>query len=225
MTTRLTVGLDSLDVPVAPTFPTDLDRLRGLAQAFKLLFEARRWAELGEHVRVPWLWTFDRPMTTAEALGHLETIFRNAIDMHLWIERILKAETGETDGHLSLNCCLMWGEEGTFKDHEFEMDLHFGFRRTGAPENAEHDGWEITYLGVSPGTAENIPFPQDEKDKKDDKDGKDEPGMTTAPLPLPAADGEPVPPGYVRVWMPALVPAGALRTETPTDKPEEPASR
>jgi hypothetical protein len=168
MTSKISVGFDSLDAPSPAMLPTDHDRLRNQAQIFKRLFEAKRWAELGEHVRVSELWTFDRPMPMAEALGHLETIFRNAIDMHLWVERILKAEATESAGHLSLNCCLMWGEEGTFKEHEFEMDLHFGFRHV-----ATEAAWEITYLGVTPGTPEIVPFPMDEKKDKDTKDGKD----------------------------------------------------
>jgi hypothetical protein len=203
MTSTISVGFDSLDAPSPAMLPTDHDRLRNQAQIFKQLFETRRWAELGEHVRVAELWTFDRPMPMAEALGHLETIFRNAIDIHLWVERILKAETTESAGHLSLNCCLMWGEEGTFKEHEFEMDLHFGFRPA-----ATEAAWEISYLGVTPGTVEEVPFPKDEKDK-DTKDGRDGKDLPVAPVAL-AADPEPVPAGYVRVYVPALVPIGSL---------------
>ena len=77
----------------------------------------------------PAVWVFDRSMPVPEGVGHLRTMFDAAVDIHLWVERLLKFESSDGAGHLSLNCCLMWGEQGNFKDHEVELDLHFGFHR------------------------------------------------------------------------------------------------
>ena len=133
---------------------TDLDAFRDLAQQFKTHLEQKRWGELAELLRFPDVWTFDRSMPVTEGIGHLKTMFDDAVDLHLWVEKPLKFESADGAGHFSINCCLMWGEPGNFKDHEVELDLHFGFRRTGGD-------WSISYFGVTPGTPENVPFPQD----------------------------------------------------------------
>lgn len=133
----------------------DLDAFRDLAQRFKTRIEQKRWAELEGLLPFPDVWTFDRSMPVAEGIGHLKTILDDAVDTHLWVEKLLKLESADGAGHLSINCCLMWGEQGNFKDHEVELDLHFGFRR------ADGGDWSITYFGVTPGTPERVPFPQE----------------------------------------------------------------
>jgi len=133
----------------------DLDAFRDLAQRFKTRIEQKRWEELAGLLRFPDVWTFDRSMPVTEGIGHLKTILDDAVDTHLWVEKLLKFESADGSGHLSINCCLMWGEPGNFKDHEVELDLHFGFRR------ADGGDWSIAYLGVTPGTPERVPFPQE----------------------------------------------------------------
>jgi len=133
----------------------DLDAFRDLAQRFKTRIEQKRWEELAGLLRFPDVWTFDRSMPVAEGIGHLKTILDDAVDIHLWVEKLLKFESADGAGHLSINTCLMWGEPGNFKDHEVELDLHFGFRR------ANEGDWSIDYFGVTPGTPERVPFPQE----------------------------------------------------------------
>lgn len=134
---------------------TDLDAFRDLAQRFKTSIEQKRWADLQGLLRFPHAWTFDRSMPVTEGIGHLRTIFDDAVDVHLWVEKMLKFEAANGTGHLSINCCLMWGEPGNWKDHEVELDLHFGLRR---PEGGD---WSISYFGVTPGTPERVPFPEE----------------------------------------------------------------
>ena len=139
---------------------TDLDAFRDLAQQLKTHIEQKRWAELADLLRFPDVWTFDRSMPVAEGIGHLKTMFDDAVDTHLWVEKLLKFESADGAGHLSINCCLMWGEPGNFKDHEVELDLHLGFRRADVADGADGGDWSISYFGVTPGTPENVPFPQ-----------------------------------------------------------------
>jgi hypothetical protein len=133
----------------------DLDAFRDLAQRLKTHIERKRWAELESLLGFPAVWTFDRSMPVPEGIGHLRTMFDGAVDIHLWVERLLKFESSAGAGHFSINCCLMWGEQGNFKDHEVELDLHFGFHR------ADGGPWSISYFGVTPGTPENVPFPEE----------------------------------------------------------------
>jgi hypothetical protein len=184
-----------------PPFFTEVDALREQAQQLKRLLEGKRWTELGALLDLPQVWVFDRPFPPPQAVALAESVLAEAQDIHLYVERILKAETEGDRGHLSLNCCLMWGEPQGLKDHEFELDLHLGFGRTA-------DGaWSIRYLGVTPGTPEEIPFPEDPREA---------PGAAasaqTPPGPLLAApESGPIPPGHVLAYLPVVVPAGALR--------------
>jgi hypothetical protein len=207
-----------------------VDALRALAERGKELLEAKRWTELGELLTLREVWAFDRALPVAEALRRLAAILDAAEDIHLWVERVLAAETAAASGHLSLACCLMWGEAASFADHERELDLHLGFRRGG-------DGaWSIDYLGVTAsrpaaaaaaaaGTAPArlrrvaaAPGPEtgQESEPGQGPETGPGPGQRPAPGPGPAPGGlvldggaEPVPPGYVRVLLPALVPAAA----------------
>ncbi len=141
-------------------------------------------------------------------------------------------------GHLTLQCCLMWGEPQGFADHELELDLHLGFRR--GPQGA----WAIGYLGVTaPGGAAG----REERAAAAGRPGRREPAAGAAPqeraaaglasrgmagggtppggtpldgtppegtppagLVLAAAAGE-VPAGFARAYLPVLVPVDALR--------------
>lgn len=140
---------------------TDLDAFRDLAQQVKTRIEQKRWAELEDLLPFPDVWIFDRSMPVREGIGHLKTMFDDAVDLHLWVERLLKLESADGAGHFSINCCLMWGEQGNYKDHEVELDLHFGYRRAASGDAGDGGGWSISYFGVTPGTPERVPFPKE----------------------------------------------------------------
>lgn len=130
--------------------------LRGLAWALKRAVEQRRWDELAWRIESAEVWAFDRPLPTAEALGHVAAILDGTEDLFLDADRVLKAEIDGDRAHLSLACCLMWGEAGSWREHEYELDLHAGFRRRG-------ETWAIAYLGATPVTPEHVPHPDDDE--------------------------------------------------------------
>lgn len=208
-----------------PAWFTEVDDLRRIADRLKKLIEARRWAEVEALLALDQVWAFDRPLPLAEAVAALAAVLGDAVDIHLWVEKILKAQAADGAGHLTLNCCLMWGEAGNFKDHELELDLHLGFAQGAG------GSWAFRYLGVTPGTPEQIPFPQEPAAAKDERPTADPAthaadAATDVPPPialaLPGALPFAAPPGQVLAYLPVLVPAGTL--QPPSPRPTAPAA-
>jgi hypothetical protein len=219
------------DSPWGPFTLRPVDALRALAERCKQLLEARRWPELAGRLGMREVWAFDRALPVGEALDRLAAILGAAEDIHLWVERVLAAETAEAAGHLSLACCLMWGEAGSFADHERELELHLGFQRDG-------DGaWSIDYLGVTASragaaaapTAAAVARPGPAGERAGPAALRSAPAGRTREAPAPPGGvlfdggGEPVPPGYVRVLLPALVPEAAWRGTAAPATPAPPA--
>jgi hypothetical protein len=213
-----------------PAWYTDVDDLREIADRLRKHIEARRWSEVASLLALDQVWAFDRPLPLAEGVAALAAVLGDAVDIHLWVEKILKAQAADGAGHLTLNCCLMWGERGNFKDHEVELDLHLGFGRDAAGR------WAFRYLGVTAGTPERVPFPQERREAGQDVAAAGRgaaaagraaaPGTAAGALALAGAAPLAVPPGQVLAYLPVLVPAAALAAAaappSPAAGPTEP---
>ncbi len=203
------------DAFTRPAWFTDVDDVRQLSDRLKRLIEERRWPEVESLVGLDAIWAFDRPMPLGEAVAAAAAVLEHAVDIHLWFEKILKAQAADGAGHLTLNCCLMWGEEGNLKDHEFDFDFHLGFGQDSA------GAWGFRYLGVTPGTPEYVPFPTEGKPAHGEAPAASTATGTAAAAPAawtlaaPAAwalagGGLALPPGHVVAYLPVVVPAAAL---------------
>ncbi len=162
----------------------------------KALFEAKRWSEFADSAGLATVWWFNQPRTVTSLLTIAEETLSEVAELEVGLDRILKSERTEDKASGSYTCCLMWVEPESWKQRELTFDLHLGF----AYENNE---WRLAYLGVTPETLEEIPFP-DEADES-----------TLVPLSQPAGGariGQGAQPAqvdedrvlaYVPVWLPS----------------------
>jgi len=109
----------------------------------KSCLEAKDWTALARALDLPSVWVFDRPLAVAAAVDLLGEIFAGAEDLKLLVTAVRHWETRGDEIRASFVSCLMWGEAGTWAEHEFEFDLHLG-------SLARADGgWRVSYLGLT----------------------------------------------------------------------------
>ncbi len=155
--TRPTLTGPSPTFASTPWFEQPDQILQGLSWLFKRHVEEGRWAELRSAIEAETVWAFDRPLTTDEAIEAVASILEHGQDVRLDLDRTLKAEIDGGSAHLTIASCLLWGEPNSWREHEFECDLHLGFRRR------DDGSWCITYFGACEMTPEDIPFPDDDE--------------------------------------------------------------
>jgi hypothetical protein len=132
---------------------TPLPLRLGPLENFRGLLERSLWQELEQQLPEH-LWIFDRPYTPAQFRNALEELLGTAIDIKLLVLTMLKQqETGEML-QAGYTCCLLWGERGSWNDHELEFDLHLGYKVSAGD-------WKLSYLGILPARPEEVPFPGD----------------------------------------------------------------
>jgi hypothetical protein len=118
-------------------------QLAGLGE-LKALLEAKNWAALGRTLDMPSLWAFDRPLPVAESMRLLAELFAGAQELKLLVTAVRRREMRGGEHRSSFACCLMWGEAGSWTEHEVELELHLGSRALAG------GGWHVSYLGVTP---------------------------------------------------------------------------
>jgi hypothetical protein len=120
----------------------ELLRLTALGP-LKALFQAKRWSELEAVVGDVPVWAFDRPLPPRECRRFLAELFDPAVDLHVLVtaHRARGNQGGEVRS--SFRCCVVWGEAGSWEEHEMELDLHLGSKPDGAGM------FRVCYLGVS----------------------------------------------------------------------------
>jgi hypothetical protein len=109
----------------------------------KSCLEAKDWPELARTLDLPSVWAFDRPLPVAAAVSLLGELFAGAEDLKLLVTAVRHWETRDDEIRASFVSCLMWGEAGTWAEHEFEFDLHLGSRTRADGE------WRVSYLGLT----------------------------------------------------------------------------
>jgi len=117
-------------------------RLAALGR-LRSLFQAKRWSELEEAMGAGPVWAFDRPLSPAECVRHLAAVFGPAEDLQLLVMGNRPRASEGDEVRNSFHCCLLWGEAGSWEEHELELDLHLGSRPDG------EGGWRVSYLGFS----------------------------------------------------------------------------
>lgn len=121
----------------------ELLRLAALGP-LKAMFQAKRWRELEVALGDRPVWAFDRPLPPAECVRLLAKRFELAEDLHVLVMGN-RSRGGGRDGEMrnSYHCCVLWGEVGSWQEHEMEVDLHLGAKADGA------GAWRVSYLGLS----------------------------------------------------------------------------
>lgn len=177
-----------------------------LAKIRKAL-ESKDWQGLHQLIPLERIWAFQRPMLAERGFHSLEILFEQARDLHLQIDRVQKSENDGEVAHLSCSCCLMWTDESSWEQNEFEFDVHLGL---GVGEEAG----TVEYLGLTIVTPEELNFVQNDTKKGAAKDRSDA-KRTFAPTVAGAASGPGKLPGtgdHVMVYMPVLMPRDAARS-------------
>jgi hypothetical protein len=116
------------------------DDFRALSAVHELgrVLASRSWGELQSLIAGAALWAFDRPLTGDELLDTAQRLLAGAVDVKLlllhvwkrevWKSEVRKLESGEERSHLTLAAVLLWGEQGSWREHELPFDLHVELR-------------------------------------------------------------------------------------------------
>jgi len=106
-------------------------------------FRRRDWNGIEALLDCDRVWTFDRPITVDEFATTLDELFRDAVDLDLLISGMRFEGASGDNRRDSFRCCVMWGETGSWKEHEFEFDLHVGSKLNSEGE------WRVSHLGLT----------------------------------------------------------------------------
>jgi len=115
----------------------------GALGRLRRLFQAKRWSELAEAMGAGPIWAFDRPLPPAECVRLLAEVFGPAEDLSLLVTGNRPRASGGGEIRSTFQCCVLWGEAGSWEERELEFDLHLGSRADGA------GAWCVSYLGFS----------------------------------------------------------------------------
>jgi len=161
----------------------------------KTLFEGKKWAALGDLLKLPSLWYVYQPLSVPEALAMAERVLRDAQEVEVTLLRIVRTESSDGYSRGSYQCRLGWFEPSPLKQQEVSFDLHLGFRTQ--PEA------KLEYLGITEASPEPS-LPAEEP-------AKAPPREAAAPAPLVPEGASPEVTVYVPVRLPASLVQAHLR--------------